>query len=300
MKPALPTAAGLAALVLAPAAAAAPTGFGLTGSDAEGYFAVVGFNQEGGIQPSDLSRDPASPKFFDYPSYANPSIAANTYVFSVEPYRFGLSYPDPLHPTGSATFASIDRVVEGVTEDADFADFAIGGFRFDGSAVTGVGTEIVGADALTLTLDGTDFESRNRNAFQGTPGDPGGRSNNNEFANIVSFTQSGSTGTGLTFEKGVLAAIDLVVNVNVNSTAAAAGSPSAFIGFDAAGTLTFSGDRFAFDIDGTDSSPFGQNVRVLLNRSGTLDAVGAFVVPEPASAALLAAGTALLARRRRG
>ena len=231
----------------------------------------------------------------------NPANTANTYVFSVEPYRFGLAYPDPLHPTGPAAFAPVS-VVEAVTEDADFSDFEIGGFAFDDAGLTGVGTEVVGPDALTLTLDGADFTSRNRQASGGggVPGSSGGRSNANEFVNIVTLTPGAATGTGLTFEDGVLAAIDLVLGVGVNSTAAAAGSPNALIGFDASGTLSFSGDRFAFDVDGQDSSPFGQNVRVLLNREGTVDAVGSFVVPEPATAAVLAAGGLLLAWRRRG
>ena len=53
-----PIHAAVAAATLCLPAAAAPTGFGLTGSDADGYFAVVGFNQEGSVQPLGLSRDP--------------------------------------------------------------------------------------------------------------------------------------------------------------------------------------------------------------------------------------------------
>lgn len=292
---------------------AAPASINLSGTGAEGYFAVVGLNQEAGTTLDSISRDPGDAKFFDYPAYVNPDIPGNIYIMYVEPYQFGLAYPNPLHPDGPSSFDPVGGTpvldennqvvatiplpagtpgatfIEGVTEDADFADFDIGSITYDDSLLTGVGTEIIGIDDITLTLDGSDFQSQNRTKLNQAdtgfdPSDPigtvnpEGRSNRNEASNVVTITPSNFSGTGLTFEHGILRSIDLTADVAVNSTPGATEqtTPNPVLGFDASGTLTFSGFDFAFDVDGLDSTLFASNVRVLLNRSGTLPIPGDF------------------------
>lgn len=301
MKTILHALAATSAAILTTAANAAT--LDLAGTGADGYLAVVGFNQDGNTTLSAIDRDPTSATFFDYPAYVNPEVPANIYLMSVEPYRFGLSYPDPLHPTGPGTFASVGTLqpasqagqpgvtfIEGVTEDADFEQTDIGQFDFDGSSITGVGVETIAAASLSLTLDGSEFESINRTdlatPFDFPPFGPEGRSNFNELASLVTLTATNLAGTGLTFTDGLLTSIDLTADVDV-----LVGSPALppGLGFTASGTLSFTGATFAFDVDGQSSLPFNiaDDVRVLLNRSGVVSAVGVLSIPEPGAAALL-------------
>ncbi|MEO0512564.1 MAG: hypothetical protein AAF108_06660 [Planctomycetota bacterium] len=279
----------------------------LSGIDGDGYFATVGFNQEGNQTLAGISPDPTDPKFFDYPAYVNPLNPANIFIMYVEPYRFGLAYPDLLHPTGLNSFESVGELrplseageagvtfVEGATEDQDFNDFAIGSILFDAALVTGVGTEVVPPSAIVFTLDGSEFESTNRTEIISgadfPPFGPSGRSNRNEAANSVTLQASGSSGVGLTFQAGLLTSIELVAEADVVSEGVAfAGSG---FGFVADGELVFSGREFCFDIDGQSTTPIGSNVRLILNRSGSPDAIGTFVVPGACPADFDGSGTA--------
>ncbi|MEM7563139.1 MAG: VPLPA-CTERM sorting domain-containing protein [Pseudomonadota bacterium] len=291
----------------------------LSGNNADGYLAVVGVNQEFGIDLSDISRDINDPKYFDYPIYVNPSIPTNAYIMVVEPYRFGLSFPDPLHPIGPGSFLSVGNLqpasacdgfascadagvtfIEGVTEDIDFSNTDIGTITYDEADVSATGTSIIGVGDFSLNLDGTEFQATNRtelNAGDVPPFGPDGRSNRNESANIVNITASNLTGTGLTFEDGVLQSIDFVADVDLAVLAAAFPFPS--LGLNATGTLVFAGNHFAFDVEGQDSNAFASNVRLLLNREGTITSV----VPIPAAVWLFGSallGLITLARRRSG
>ncbi|MEM9703434.1 MAG: PEP-CTERM sorting domain-containing protein, partial [Planctomycetota bacterium] len=312
-------------------APAAPAGIiNLSGSNADGYLAVVNINQEPNQGLGDLISDPSDPKFFDYPSYVNPENPANIFVMIVEPYVFGLSYPAPLHsalgtpgnPPPPGTFLDVGPLqqrnpdgsvpagatfVDGFTEDADFNLSDVGTIDFDSSLLTGFGTEIIAPGDLTLNLDASEFNPQNRTKlndadFGFDPSDPlgtvnpEGRSNRNEsalFAGRLSLTPTNLTGTGLTFQDGVLTSIDMDADVNLTN---------GLINVD--GGLTFSGTDFAFDIDDVQTTGFARNVRTLLNRTATLDAVGTFsvaAVPEPGTMALcgLAGFGGLVVRRRK-
>ncbi|MEM7754082.1 MAG: GC-type dockerin domain-anchored protein [Planctomycetota bacterium] len=264
----------------------------LSGSDADGYLATVSINQEGNQTLADISRDPMDAKFFDYPAYVNPVTPENIVILIVEPYRFGLTYPDPLHPSGPGVFqpvgplrpaseASLPGVtfIEAVTEDADFADFAIGVIEFDDGLVGGVGVEVVPPSELALLLDGSEFESTNRTELIAGADTPpfglDGRSNRNEAANTVAITVNDKSGAGATFTDGVLTSLDFIADVSVDATGSA--FPPGF-GLVVDGELAFSGGTFAFNVDGQDSTPFASNVRLVLNRTGTIDAVGVFSV----------------------
>ena len=289
-------AAIVAAFLASTAGAQTTASVPLSGTDADGYFAIVGFNQEGNQTLQGIERGPSDAKFFDYPAYINPDIPTNIFVVSVEPYRFGLEYPDPLAPLPAVTgdFASVGPIrpaseagdpgvtfIEGVSEDADFELFDVGMINFDTSFVTGAGEETVGPDDIMLVLDGTEFQSTNRvEIIPGAavpPFGPEGRSNRNEFANVVTLTSLGATGTGLTFQGGLLTSVDLVVDVELSSLGAA--FPNPLFAFVVQGTLTISGSDLSFDVDGQASTPFSSNSRLLLTRSGAVDAVGEFVVP---------------------
>lgn len=286
--------AGTAATVLSCTALGQTVSVSLSGEEAEGYFATIGLNQEGNQTLAGISRNPADPKFFDYPAYINPLIPTNVYIMYVEPYRFGLPYPDPLHPVGFNAFEPVGTLrpaaeagqpgvtfIEGVTEDTDFTQTNIGALEFDASLVNGAGTEVVAPGNLTFVLDGAEFQSTNRTEIipgaDVPPFGPEGRSNRNEAANTVTISIANLTGTGLTFRGGLLTSIDISGDASVSSVnAAVAGSNLAF---DATGMFEITGRRFAFDIDGQDSTPFASDVRVILNRAGSISAVGAWVAP---------------------
>ncbi len=289
-RPARPAGVVAAVLVAVVAllAAAEPQPLDLVGNDGDGYLAVVGANQEPNQSLDDISRDPNSPKFFDYPAYINPQTSANIYILSVEPYRFGLSYPDPLHPTGPGAFAPVGTLqstgtpgatfIEGVNEDADFADFDLGTLEYEDDTLTGVGVESLGVDALTLNLVTTDFNATNRTEILAgadvPPFGPAGRSNRNELATDVRILVNELQGDGLSFEDGLLTSLDFVADITVTvfgaATTQAIPDPSPSLGLSVDGTLTFEGNTFAFAVDGQDSvGPF-DDVRIVLNRSGSI------------------------------
>lgn len=256
----------------------------LSGSDADGYFAIVGFNAEPITEPSTI---PTDPKFFDYPRYDDPQNIDNepedpviVFFMSVEPYRFNLSYPNPLHPTGPGVFEDVESsFTEGLSEDADFSQFNIGTITYDENDITGVGQEVIDAANINMSLSGADFRSTNRTDLPGTmedvpPFGPEGRTNFNEFANTVSLDWSNITGNGLTFQDGVLVSIDFSVTVSLNVTQAAFnGTILEGIPSTVTGNLNFSGNTFQFEIDEQTTLGSIPDIRLILNRTGTIDAV---------------------------
>ncbi len=239
----------------------------IRGENGAGYFAVAGLNPEPGPLPID---DPTSAKFMDYPYYTSPENSALVVLLSVEPYRFGLEFPDPLHPLGPGSFASVS-VNQAFTADADFGQFDLGAIEYDSTGLTRIGTETIAPSQLTLQLDGTDFRSLNRDpSFQnGLGADPSGRSNNNEFFNDVTLAATNLSGTGFTFTEGYLTSIDFSADVTVAVDYAA----SQLIGpdFTVVGTLTFTGNSFAFDVDSQASNFFATDIRFILNRAGSFE-----------------------------
>jgi hypothetical protein len=291
----------LALALINPAAAGT---LSLAGNTAEGYFAFVGINTEGDTEASEVISDPNDPKYFNYPKFVHPDspglvdpAKTDIAIMYVEPYMFGLNYPDPLYPTAVGTFVSVG-VVEAFTEDADFHDFEIGSISWDDNLVNTTGRTILAPGQFDLTLDGTDFSPRNHTKIHPTadggfdPGepiypDPGyglnpeGRSNRNEAHGDVTLTASNLSGIGLTFEEGVLASLDFTADVVVvYDMEAFPNFPAVDTNFSATGTVTFSGADFAFDVDAQDGDhPYenGAKNRIILNREGTL----ATLVPVP-------------------
>jgi len=228
--------AGCAGMAAGPAAAGT---ISLSGNDGQGCLLLAGLNGENEEPRTPAGRD------FDYPYYVGPSQPPNFWVLAVEPFTTGLTYPDPLHPTGPGTLESVTGFVDGINPDADFSSFDIGTVDYDDLLLTDPARFPLNEFPIEFTLDATSV-----------------------------------SGTGLTFEDGTLTSIDFVADVTLGSLALG----GSFSGPDYFGTLTFAGGAFAFDIDGiADVLPFAQNVRVFVNRSGTVAAV-----PEPQLAALVA------------
>lgn len=275
----------------APAVGQTMVSFDLSGVDADGYLATVNLNQEGNQTLDNIDRNPGNAKFYDYPAFVNPDQPDNIYIMYVEPYRFGLDYPDPLYPDENGVLVSVAPLrpiedaglpdttfIDAATEDADFSIFNVGSIEFDADAVSTVGVDVVVPEDLTITLDGTEFQSTNRVELlpgaDAPPFGPEGRSNRNEAANIVSITQTGASGSGLTFTDGVLTEIALTLGVDVEARGVA--FPAGF-GLVASGTMTITGDQLEFHVDDLSELPgIASDVRLILNRRGTVDAVNVF------------------------
>jgi hypothetical protein len=256
------------AILTAPGATDAEV-ISLSGSGATGFLSLSNVNNE--------SVEPNTPggKDFDYPYYYDP--AQDLWVVIVaEPLSAGSTYAEELDG-----FTVLNKTVT----DTDFGITDIGAISYDATDVAATGTTVLAPGQFTLQLDATGFSPL------GTP-----RNVNNEFAWDYTIEASNLVGPGLAFRDGVLTSIDLVADVTVfvnflgNPNPPFRFSP----GYFEAGGLTFSGNRFAFDVDVTQDvqSVLGSlsDTRLVLNRSGTIAAV----VPEPSTSVLIALGAAVL------
>ncbi|MFT7723817.1 MAG: PEP-CTERM sorting domain-containing protein [Roseateles sp.] len=190
-----------------------------------------------------------------------------------------------------------------ITAD-NFSSFSAGAISYDAASLTGVGTETIGAGALSIKLNATGFSPYTSGYNTGT--------GIGDFAFAYTMEVSNLTGKGLTFVNGQLSSIDLDASVAVSVQLGSLGfyfteSPTFTLNGARAqytGTLSISGDHYAFDINQkkTVGSPLGtlSNTQFVMNREGSIGAVSP--VPEPSTYALLAAGLALVgtaARRTR-
>ncbi|MEM9066057.1 MAG: GC-type dockerin domain-anchored protein [Planctomycetota bacterium] len=153
--------------------------------------------------------------------------------------------------------------------DTDFATRSSGRVLYDDSVISGVGMETIPPGSLTIEIDGASFSPLNssRNAGSGL--------GNAGWDYVVEATPL--SGGGLTLVDGAPVSFDLVADVSLTIR---------FGGFDTAafpstydGSLTLSGNTFAFDIDVTqdNASPLGAltDTRVVVNRAGTIESLAA-------------------------
>ncbi|WP_040351930.1 PEP-CTERM sorting domain-containing protein [Blastopirellula marina] len=191
--------------------------------------------------------------------------------------------------------------------DSDFSFTDIGDISYDDGLLSGTGTEVLSPSQFSVVLDASDFHSYDSPHNTGT-----GIGN---FPFRYTLSSSNSSGNGLTFVDGELTSIDLIADVAVTVAFYGDGGTLNFplweegAGFGGpvaqfVGQLTFAGNQFAFDLDVTQTvnSVLGAlaDTRLVLNRSGSVDAVAA--VPEPGSWILLASGISAVAiclRRKR-
>jgi len=97
----------------------------------------------------------------------------------------------------------------------------------------------------------------------------------------------------VTYTDGLLTSIDLEVETVFNADAF--GTAVSYTG-----TFSITGDQLSYQIEDTQPLGFFGNSQLIADLTGTVDAVGTFVIPEPASAILLALGSlTMLARHRR-
>ncbi|MEM1166491.1 MAG: hypothetical protein AAGI30_09410 [Planctomycetota bacterium] len=176
------------------------------------------------------------------------------------------------------------------------ADFVVGDLTFDASTITGVGVETVLVDAIDLSELWSDDPNR-------TAADP------NAAPTVVSDISDFGLGLWFFDSDGEILFGDLDANDTVTFTDGVLTSID--IAFDLTFTA-FDGDAVWSEVDGfsisgstialsLDDSPFisFQNSRLQIDLTGTVGAVGSFVIPAPGTAlpCVLAAG--FLARRRR-
>lgn len=166
------------------------------------------------------------------------------------------------------------------------AEFNVGSITVDGAGVTGSGIEvapITGIDLGALWSQGssaTDISDTGLDLWF--------------FDGPVEFTFGPlDAGDIATFTDGLLTSIDL-------SITAAFSADTTFGAVNwTGGTLSVAGDQFSLQIDDTQTTAFDDST-LTVDLTGTVDSVNAFVIPEPASMALLAFGGLLVASRRTG
>ncbi|MEM6332168.1 MAG: PEP-CTERM sorting domain-containing protein [Planctomycetota bacterium] len=172
--------------------------------------------------------------------------------------------------------------------------FLVGGVTVDTSGLTGSGVEVAPVTALDLG----ELWKPDPNRTSSTPGSPPTVVSDisDRALGLWFFDSGGSIDFGAidasdtaTFTDGLLTSID----VEVTAAFILTGEPS----FD--GTLTFSGDQISLQINETELLFSFLSTPIVLDITGTVNAVNNFVIPEPASAALLLAGVPALALRRR-
>lgn len=257
------------------------------GGESTGYLAMANVKNWGSESAASHPDNSIYPYFFDSGSGLWKSIAVG-----------GLSSANDYSLVTGATVAG-----SGLTQP-DFTTFSAGFLNYDNSSITGVGVETIPVSGITLNLNTGAGLNANASVFSpyGSAYNRGSGFGNFGWTYVMST--SALTGSGLTFTDGQLTSIDFTAALGV---IVRFGNNAAFTfkegGVDAvySGTLAFSGNQYAFDLDVTKtvSSVLGTltDTHMVFNRQGSIAAV----VPEPSSA-LLIGGSAvliLLPRRRR-
>lgn len=181
---------------------------------------------------------------------------------------------------------------------ADASTLSAGQIEYDNALVSGVGTEIVAVGDLTFDFDTFDYDgSRGGPAGFISPFSPiytpyNDGSGNGNASVYYNLSVANIAGTGLTFVDGDLDAINITADLTVQATSSInPGLTAAFTG-----SFTASGSGYTFAVNQQQDFPFiFSDVNMVMNRQGT-----AVLVPEPASALLLAgAAVAFCSRRQR-
>ncbi|MEM6312487.1 MAG: PEP-CTERM sorting domain-containing protein, partial [Planctomycetota bacterium] len=158
--------------------------------------------------------------------------------------------------------------------------------------LSGSGVETTAVTAIDLG----EFWTSDPNRTSATPGTPPSVVSDisDRAIGLWFFDAPGSIGFGaldaadtVTFTDGVLTSIDL----SIPTTFDVGGSVWN-------GTFSITGDQLSYQIN--EVQPFGFGTSTLVaDITGTVGAVGSFVIPEPSSLGLLGVSTLLLSRRRR-
>jgi hypothetical protein len=256
-------------------AAAQTTSVPLAGNNHTGYLALAGVKS-----------------FSTMPATSGTGNNVSLFPFYQEGTTWRTIVAEPLSAASVYPQESSFSVMNKSITDADFTSTNLGSFTHVSSLVTGIGTEVVPAAALSLTVNAADFSPFPTVAN-------GGHNTGSGFGNFAwdyVITPSNLQGNGLTYENGVLISIDVTANIGVlprfrNQE----GTTILPFANDYDGTVTFSSNGFQFNLDVTQDvgSAFGtfEDTRMTFNRAGSINAV----VPVPEPAWLLGGLVALMA-----
>jgi hypothetical protein len=258
----------LAAGVATPAFAAVQT-FDLAGPDQTGYLSLANVSS-GATEAVALTRLP------NYPIYETPGGIWTSIV--AEPLS-----ADSIYAAELDGFTVLNKTVT----ESDFATLSAGTVSYDDASLTGVGVETIPASALTIDVNKDGFSPIN------SPNNNGSGVGNAGWDYVIDVTNL--VGAGLTFVDGNLTSAEFDADVSVLPRFGGTDTGAFSTSYD--GTLSVTGDAFAFDVDVMQDvgTLFGtlSDTRLVFNRAGSIAAI-----PEPASLSLLAVGGLLLARRR--
>lgn len=268
----------------------------LSGTDHTGYAAALGVNPEF----NGFTDDPST---ISNPNNPHKPSAGMPYYYDTTKNMWTWLVTTPLSSSNDYSGLGIGTVRGTASNDVNFGTTNFGSLTYDdGHPATGTITIPASAFAFNLADLGP------MNAFYGRTNY--NTASNNEFNwDYAVYTATGNV--DLTFTNGVISSIDGTLNIGVAirflgmDAGAFASNPDFWMQAIPAtydGTLTFSGDTFAFDVDEEIPlvySALGNltNTRLVINRTGTIDGVSP--VPEPSVALLGFLGSLALLRRKR-
>ncbi|MDM4019041.1 PEP-CTERM sorting domain-containing protein [Roseiconus lacunae] len=274
------------------------------GGPATGYLAISNFKTSGtqnGIEGKDSMGNP-DPSHNGLPDYANYRMADGRYSAIIASPQSTSSDYSAFANFASGTFngAPISINNQNIT-DSNFSTMSAGQISFDSSLITGSGIENVDVGALTFNFDTYNWDGTTNG--DGGPYTVGGVPSNpfpiSPFSTVYSEHNDGSgagnastiynvslsnvTGTGLTFEDGILTSMDLDGDLSVLmriGNIPFQDPPNAFTSTTFTGDFTASGLNYAFNVEQTQSVAIFSGINMVFNRSG-IASVSA--VPEPSS-----------------
>lgn len=260
------------------------------GGPASGYIAVVNFKNSAS-QDGIENKNGETNGLPDYPNYQIPTGQTNAGVWTaiiVSPQFSGADF--------SALYGNDPGVTVNnlVINDPNYATMSAGLIGFDKSLLTGVGTEIISVADLTFNFDTYNWDGKTANGWTVfdspvniSPFSPvyteyndGGGAGNAGL--VYNLSVSNVTGTGVTFQDGVLVSLDIDADLSVLLRAGYIPNPTEAFGATFTGTFSASGLDYQFNVDETQSAFIISNAHMVMNRAGTVS-----VVPEPSTYALL-------------
>ncbi|MDF3128868.1 PEP-CTERM sorting domain-containing protein [Kiritimatiellaeota bacterium B1221] len=268
---------------------AEPVSLQLSGNNATGALNILGFDNEISEPGAPASNDhvgdggagTSSSHGFPYYQYvyddANPdafndyaprwSILISSHTVNNQTY-----YESVLAKAGAVAYDNLTLDTQILHPNPSAFNF--GSIEYESSLLTGVGTEIIAIGDFSFTASKEDY---NFNVL-----DESGTYYYETIDLLLSVSVDNLSGTGLTFENGVLTSMDFVGDAKV-----------LFPANEWVGTFTASGMDVAYDIADIDNvAGFGDAI-IVLDRAGTV------AIPEPGVLVLLGLGLITLFHLKR-
>jgi len=263
------------------------------GGPASGFIGVSNFKNSSSQDGIENKNDQTN----GLPDYANYQMANGNWTAIIASPQSTASDYAAFGAFSTGTFNDDPIVVNNQTiTQSDFSTLSAGHIEYTNSLLTGFGSETIGVNNLTFDLntynhDGFSEEDSpfisNFSPLYTEYNDGGGQGNASLY---YSLSLSNLSGTGLTFQDGVLDSMDISGDLTVQATS----SINAALTKAFTGTFNTSGLGYTFSVNQQQSFPFVfTDVNMIMNRAGT-----AAVIPEMSTWVLMSICLGILALPR--